>query len=419
MKLITFDESKKIVCFEEPILQVNSQEKVLNFTLRDKDPEETITASLDNIFIQKSYILCSMDQDSNNAMIVVFMTQENCDMIYNAINEVKALQPQSDAIDENKIFEENFYIPLIKAVQQSEDGFQDMKDIILEFVNSLESDERTYYFNIMVDIVFVPCCTKDLQRHLRSNSETLSTSDSGINDSTSPRYYTRKRSFNNISHGEDEVDEIDDDESDDDESYVESDDDEETCIDEPTPENSSNDIIFDFVEFLRHGKPRKKLLIFASPERTHCYEFVSYRTSTKYRCLKCLAQEKDTVICAKIHFDGSKTYDFNIDEEHVCEPIEYLPENYQTSLIIKSPNFKFEKRLVRGKFHPLLIIFDSGDRNMGYKFGFDYSNKAFYCIDCRRFHNISITARYIQHNEENAIEFNRLDHLCQPKEYTP
>uniref|UniRef100_A0A914QXP0 Uncharacterized protein n=1 Tax=Panagrolaimus davidi TaxID=227884 RepID=A0A914QXP0_9BILA len=412
MKLITFDESKKIVCFEEPILQV--QENVLNLKLRDKDPEETITTSFDNIFIRKNYILCSMAQDSSNAMIVVFSTKENCDRIYNAINEVKAHQPQSAAIDENKVFEENFYVPFIKAVQQSADGFQDMKDIILEFVNSLESDERSYYFNIMLDIVFVPCCTNYLQRHLRSNSETLSASDSGINDSTSPRYNTRKRSYNNISREEDEVDESD--ESDDDESY---DDDEETCIDEPTPENSSNYIIFDFVEFLRHGKPRKKLLIFTSPERTHCYEFLSHRTSRKYRCLKCLDQEQDTVIYATIHFNESKTYDFNIDEEHVCEPIEYLPENYQTSLIIKSPNFEFVKHERNGKMHPFLIIFDSGDRNMCYKFGFVCKNKIFYCIDCRHHHNIFITARYIQHGGENAIEFNRLDHLCQPKRYTP
>uniref|UniRef100_A0A914QTZ1 Transposase n=1 Tax=Panagrolaimus davidi TaxID=227884 RepID=A0A914QTZ1_9BILA len=226
----------------------------------------------------------------------------------------------------------------------------------------------------------------------------------------------RKRSFNNISREEDEVDESDEDESYE-ESYAEIDDDEETCFDEPTPENSSNDIIFDFVEFLHHGKPKRKLLIFTSPERTHCYEFEYHRTATKYRCLQCLAQEQDTVINAKIHFNGSKTYDFNINE-HVCEPIVYLPENYQTSLIIKSPNFKFEKRFERGKIRPYLFIFNSRDRNMCYKFGFDCSNRVFRCLDCR-IHNISIHARYIQHNEENAIEFNRLNHLCQPKRYTP
>uniref|UniRef100_A0A914PTE3 Uncharacterized protein n=1 Tax=Panagrolaimus davidi TaxID=227884 RepID=A0A914PTE3_9BILA len=393
MKLITFDESKKIAYLEEAKLQCNSVEKVLNFILRDIEPEETITASFDNIFIRKNYILCSMAQDSSNAMIVVFSTKENCDMIYNAINEVKSHQPQSAAIDENTVFEKNFYIPLIKAVQQSADGFQDMKDIILEFVNSLESDERTYYFNILLDIVFVPCCTKDL----RSNSETFSSSNSAINDSTSPRNNTRKRSYNNISREED---------------------DEETCIDEPTPENSSNNIIFDFVEFLHNGKPEKKLLIFTSPERTHCYEFVSLHTAIKYRCLQCLAQEQDTVVKATMRFDGSKTYDFNIDE-HVCEPIEYLPENYQTSLIIKAPNFEFVKHEKNGKMHPYLIIFDSGDRNMCYKFGFVCKNKIFYCIDCRHHHNIFITARYIQHGGENAVEFNRLDHLCQPKRYTP
>uniref|UniRef100_A0A914QK13 Uncharacterized protein n=1 Tax=Panagrolaimus davidi TaxID=227884 RepID=A0A914QK13_9BILA len=283
MKLITFDESKKIAYFKEPILQCNRREKVLNFTLRDKDPEETITTSFDNIFIRKNYILCSMDQDSSNAIIVVFSIKENCDKIYNAINEAKSHQPQSAAIDENNVFKENFYIPLIKAVQQCVDGFQDLKNIILGFVNSLDTGERTYYFSVLAEFsFFVPCSTKDLQRHLRSNSENISAFDSEINDNTLPSRNARKRSFNNISREEDEFDESYE------ESYAESVDDEETCFDEPTPENSSSDIIFDFVEFLHHGKPKRKLLIFTSPERTHCYEFEYHRTATKYQCLQYL-----------------------------------------------------------------------------------------------------------------------------------
>uniref|UniRef100_A0A914RAH0 Uncharacterized protein n=1 Tax=Panagrolaimus davidi TaxID=227884 RepID=A0A914RAH0_9BILA len=333
-----------------------------------------------------------MDQNLNNSFILVFTTKEKCEQIFNAILKIKSREPQSAAIDENKVFKENFYIPFIKAVQQSADGFEDMKKIILEFVNSLESDERTFYFNIMADITFVPCSSKE-RENVKDNKKGVdpvpSASETNPNPSRLPIRNARKRSFNKISKN----------------------------IHEPTPKNSLNDVIFDLVECTKNEIMDKKLLIFTSNEQKQCYEFIFVRKTCNFRCIKCLTKQMKTEIKVTNHDNGSRTYDFNIDGEHVCEPIEYLPKNYGSSLIIKSPNFKFEKRLVRGKIHPYLIIFNSGNRNMCYKFGFDCGSKAFHCLNCRLIHNISISARYIQHGGENAIELNRLQHVCRPMKY--
>uniref|UniRef100_A0A914QL13 Uncharacterized protein n=1 Tax=Panagrolaimus davidi TaxID=227884 RepID=A0A914QL13_9BILA len=132
------------------------------------------------------------------------------------------------------------------------------------------------------------------------------------------------------------------------------------------------------------------------------------RNSCVLRCIKCLEQKKEIILKTTIT-PGCRNFDFNTDE-HVCESIGYLPENYGSSLIIKAPNFK----LLNEKNPPSLIILNSGDKNLCYKFGYDNSQKVYYCNQCIT-RNMKLTARFIQHGGENAIEFNRLDHICQPK----
>uniref|UniRef100_A0A914R3N6 Uncharacterized protein n=1 Tax=Panagrolaimus davidi TaxID=227884 RepID=A0A914R3N6_9BILA len=188
-------------------------------------------------------------------------------------------------------------------------------------------------------------------------------------------------------------------------------------FDEPTPKNSPENVDFDIVRYFNDGKSHKKLLVFASNERKQCYEYVFVKTPLSYYgCNKCFAQKKVIKIKTETHEDGSRTFDFDTDK-HICEPIEYLPENYQ-SLIIDSSNFKFEKRPVKGKIHPLLIIFASDDKNMCYKFGFDTCHNMFFCYECKKQYR-NFTARFIQYEEKTAIEVNRLEHICKPQKYIP
>uniref|UniRef100_A0A914QHG5 Uncharacterized protein n=1 Tax=Panagrolaimus davidi TaxID=227884 RepID=A0A914QHG5_9BILA len=110
------------------------------------------------------------------------------------------------------------------------------------------------------------------------------------------------------------------------------------------------------------------------------------------------------------------TFEFNTDE-HVCDPIDYLPEN-QSSLIVKSPDFKFIKREVHGKIKPLLIVFDAVNKDMCYKFGYDSYQRLFYCLKCKELGR-AVSARFIQHNGETSIVLGRLQHICEPQKYIP
>uniref|UniRef100_A0AC35FXF9 FLYWCH-type domain-containing protein n=1 Tax=Panagrolaimus sp. PS1159 TaxID=55785 RepID=A0AC35FXF9_9BILA len=162
----------------------------------------------------------------------------------------------------------------------------------------------------------------------------------------------------------------------------------------------------------------KKLLVFTSNERKQCYEYQFIKTTISfYRCIKCIAQKKVVKIKTETHVDGSKTFDFNT-EKHICEPINYLPENYQSSLVLKSSNFILVKREYRGKTYPLLIIFASNDRNMCYKLSFDSCNNFFSCYECKK-QGRKLTARLIEYEGKTTIEYNRHEHICQPRKYIP
>uniref|UniRef100_A0AC35F8I2 Uncharacterized protein n=1 Tax=Panagrolaimus sp. PS1159 TaxID=55785 RepID=A0AC35F8I2_9BILA len=291
----------------------------------DKNPEETMTATFSRIFICKSNFLCCMNQNSMNPLILVFSTKEKCELIFDAILKSKSSQAQSinPVINEKELFENIFYLPLIKAIKNGANEFQDLKTIVLDFVVSLENDEKNYFFNALAE------CS--LSSEFKENVE-----------------------------------------------------------DEKHVENS--------IQF-----PSASETVFSIP--------------FFYRCIKCIAQKKVIKIKTETHEDGSKTFDFNT-EKHICEPIEYLPRNYQSSLILKSPNFKLVKRESRGQLHPLLIIFASDDRNMCYKFGFDLCHNMFFCYECKK-QGRSFTARFIQYEGKTAVEFNRLEHICKTQKYIP
>uniref|UniRef100_A0A914QH87 Ubiquitin-like domain-containing protein n=1 Tax=Panagrolaimus davidi TaxID=227884 RepID=A0A914QH87_9BILA len=181
------------------------------------------------------------------------------------------------------------------------------------------------------------------------------------------------------------------------------------------PTNSSNDVDFDIVEYIKNEKLDKKLLVFTSNERKKCYEFMFVRSPSVFRCIKCLAQKKRTDIKVTIHKDSSKTYNFNT-VEHVCEPIEYLSKDNEPSLIVKSPNFKFIKINSKGETVPLLIVFKSDDKSHCYRFEFDAFQKFYICIGCKKYRRM-ITARFIEHEGNTALELNHLQHLCHPQNY--
>uniref|UniRef100_A0AC35G1G6 Uncharacterized protein n=1 Tax=Panagrolaimus sp. PS1159 TaxID=55785 RepID=A0AC35G1G6_9BILA len=381
----------------------------------DKDPEETMTATFNRFFICKNNFLCCMNQNFKNALMLVFSTKEKCELIFNAILKSKVRNP---VVNENELFKNNFYLPLIKAIKNGANGF--LKTIVLDFVNSFENNERIYYFDTFAEL--------SLSTELKENIEDEKHAENSIHFSSASETVSSiplkcdrpKRSLNkNISYQEcDENDEcqrkmkkiavsIKP-------SHKKS---TNSHFDEPTPKNSPKNVDFDIVEYLHDEKFDKKLLVFSSNERKQCYEYVFVKTTINYyRCIKCFEQKKVIKIKTETHNDGSRTFDFNT-EKHICEPIEYLPGNYQ-SLIIKSSNFKFVKHEFCGKTFPLLIIFDINDKNMCYRFGFDSYGKFYVCNGCTN-RGLKFFARFIQHEEQTAVELCRFRHICKPRKYIP
>uniref|UniRef100_A0A914P777 Uncharacterized protein n=1 Tax=Panagrolaimus davidi TaxID=227884 RepID=A0A914P777_9BILA len=369
-----------------------------------------------------------MNQNFKNALILVFSTKEKCKLIYDAVIKEKSRhsQPTNPVINENEIFKDNFYLPLIKAIENGNNGFQDLKNIIPEFVNSLENDEKIYYLNTLGENVLVQLHnsigknTKQPDKPNHLTSDTFSTSTQ-MHLGTSPKYFMLKRK--NISNNDNDM--------------VPPKNSKKPCsnnssprgvwcmsgapqqsnaIDKPTPKNSPENVDFDIVGYFQNGIFDKKLLVFTSNERKQCYEFIHiWGSFNLLHCIKCLAQKKHTIIKATINDDGSKSYDFGT-EKHFCEPTEYLPGNYQSSLIIKSSNFKLVKRQFGGKMSPLLIIFASDGRNMCYKLGFDSYHNMFSCYECKK-QGRKLTARFVQYEGKTTIEYNRFEHICQPQKY--
>jgi hypothetical protein len=406
MKLIAFDKSKNVKYFGECQLQIDRLEKCLNLKLLDKDTEETMTAKYDRNYVCKSNLFCCMDKDSKKAFVLVFPTKGKCEQLINTVLRVTSLEPQTSddvAINEEKMFKVDFYVPLIKAVRSGINEHQKLKALILSFINSLEIDERLCYLNILANITLVPAAADP------------STSTPATNLSSSGIARSRKRFVKNVKQEEDETPlknlKL---------SYPT----ETSSINpslslfdqQPSPQNSS-DVNFDIVEYSHNGKLDRKLLVFTSNDQQQCYEFLFNRIKCCYRCIKCLDQKKHTDIKATIHDDGSKTFDFS-GEEHVCEPYYYVPESYESSLIIKSPNYLYTKRLNNGKMFRVLIIFADEEKNMCYQFGFDSFEKHFTCHRCKT-RKRTVMARFIQHNGETSIELNSLQHICEPQKYIP
>uniref|UniRef100_A0A914QNT0 Uncharacterized protein n=1 Tax=Panagrolaimus davidi TaxID=227884 RepID=A0A914QNT0_9BILA len=436
MKLITLDRSKNVTYFGECKLQFQQIEKCLNITLLDNVPEEKLTATFHRIFVRRNNLLCCMNQNFSNVMFLVFLTKEKCKLIYDAVIKEKLRQSQSinaPAIDENEIFKDCFYLPLVKAVQNGQKGLRALKTIIAGFVQSLDADEVNYYFNNLTEPPWgqTPVSTEMEETFVRQKRIVKPMHFTPAPETSS--FYSARTTFGfslpsnmhkrSISHKEEDktvgtsceklkvfrkpspkasnVSCL---------TVASSSTPNVSVFDEPSPQNTPENVDFDIVECLQDGNLDKKLLVFTSNERKKCYEFMFIQKSCVFRCIKCLEQKKDIVLKTTVN-PGCRNFDFNTSK-HVCEPIEYLPENYGSSLIIKVPNFK----LVNGKNSPSLIIFYSGDKDLCYKFGYDNNQKIYCCNQCKK-QNMKLTARFIQHGGENAIELNRLDHICQPKKF--
>uniref|UniRef100_A0AC35EU45 Uncharacterized protein n=1 Tax=Panagrolaimus sp. PS1159 TaxID=55785 RepID=A0AC35EU45_9BILA len=336
MKLITLDRSKNVTYFGECKIQYQEIEKCLNITLLDKVPEETMTATFHRVFVRRNNLLCCMNPNFNNVMIIT----DEVNYLFNNLPGTLLVQtPVSTETEETFVRQKRIVKPQHLTPEPETSSLHPSRTIFGSFLPS-NIDKRSIKEDDEEEEKAVGTSHEKLKASRKSSRKTLNGS----------------------------------------------------CL---TSSNTPN---------------VSKLLVFTSNARKQCYEFMFIQNSCFFRCIKCLEQKKDIILKTTRNL-GCRNFDFNTSK-HVCEPIVYLPKNYGSSLIIKAPNFK----LLNGRIHPSLIIFNSGDKNLCYKFRYDNSQIVYYCSQCMK-QSMKLTARFIQHGGENAIELNRLNHLCQPKKY--
>lgn len=72
----------------------------------------------------------------------------------------------------------------------------------------------------------------------------------------------------------------------------------------------------------------KRLLLFSSPEKSHCYEFYYNQFKDSYACKECNAEKRTVSVKVVKSDDGTEEIKFG-QGQHICQPIEYLPDKYQ------------------------------------------------------------------------------------------
>uniref|UniRef100_A0AC34G3J7 Uncharacterized protein n=1 Tax=Panagrolaimus sp. ES5 TaxID=591445 RepID=A0AC34G3J7_9BILA len=432
MKLITFDKLKKNIFIADGTLQFNSIDKCLYFKVFGK--EKAMNAQFSRTFIRKNNFLCALENEaSNECFLVVFPTKETCQKIYDAIVKAKLRQDQkTEPINEDDVFNAKVFIPLIELLQKRIDGYMDLKNVILGFINSFDNDQRLFYMNLLVDTIlirshavvkaaevigksysFTSTVAVTKRKNFASSSGVIITESAAhVNDKQSSQTSSNENTKTRIhcalpfkvttTEAAVHVNGVQSSQTSSNEGAKTS---------ESTTPNPSGNVIFDIVEYNTGGYLLKKLIVFTSNERKKCYEFTFAASQSAYRCVQCLMKKHYTQLEARLNSDGKKLLNFKTTP-HICEPVDYVPANYTSSVIVKPPMFKFAEH--NGKRLPLLIMFYPGDKNLCYKFNFNNDHKNYYCCECQKA-GIMLTARIIDFEGRDAVELGQSHHVCQPK----
>uniref|UniRef100_A0A914XXK3 Uncharacterized protein n=1 Tax=Panagrolaimus superbus TaxID=310955 RepID=A0A914XXK3_9BILA len=180
------------------------------------------------------------------------------------------------------------------------------------------------------------------------------------------------------------------------------------------PSTSSLDSLnYEVCEFTEGGKLRKRLLVFTSSDRKKCYQYSYSSGHNNYHCRKC--DPRRHYVCATFVVDdmGIKELTFGRNQ-HLCKPIDYVPENYKSPEIIKFPAFKIVEKLSKKRMVKRLIIF--ADKGKCYEYSLN-DKGIFHCLACiilKRY----VSAKLIKDSDNgDYLELNRAKHICKPKKY--
>uniref|UniRef100_A0A914QNK3 Uncharacterized protein n=1 Tax=Panagrolaimus davidi TaxID=227884 RepID=A0A914QNK3_9BILA len=165
---------------------------------------------------------------------------------------------------------------------------------------------------------------------------------------------------------------------------------------------------FKIVEFLRNGSRTKRLLMFTSAEKKHCYEFYHNLLRNSFSCKSC-SQLKHQMSMKIISENDGNTEFKSFGKQHICQPIEYLPENYKNESPLKvvyKPNFS----ITEGK--RTLTVTNPSKPDESFVYSYSASRNFFYCGGCISLHKHVQAKHRRDENGEEYIELSNAEHIC-------
>uniref|UniRef100_A0A914ZDN0 Uncharacterized protein n=1 Tax=Panagrolaimus superbus TaxID=310955 RepID=A0A914ZDN0_9BILA len=85
--------------------------------------------------------------------MLLFVKNEYCITVFNAINKANA-KSSNRAVRTNDtnddIFKNNFFFPILKAIENQRTGFVELKNIFIDLFNSFEDVERRNYLKMVL-----------------------------------------------------------------------------------------------------------------------------------------------------------------------------------------------------------------------------------------------------------------------------
>uniref|UniRef100_A0AC34F5Q8 Uncharacterized protein n=1 Tax=Panagrolaimus sp. ES5 TaxID=591445 RepID=A0AC34F5Q8_9BILA len=267
------------------------------------------------------------------------------------------------------VFYQRFLIPIFNAIKRKDESNQKLKDIIKKWINTEEKDIKEEYLelvkqNNVQEIILTPTKNEGKSAVERHNLYRKAKS--------APRKYV-----NTIFASD-----------------------------------------FKMANVEKNGRLLKRLLIFTTKDKTHCYEYSINPEKTTYFCRGCHEKVLRMPAASAImeqDVDGNEFVKLE-DKKHVCTPIPYFSKNYIERIILKKPNYEvLENCNVRsGK---MLFIFDDHDKTECYEYYFDQTYRHFYCCGCQK---RKMKAKiYCENTDNEYIELDTDKHICKKRKYEP
>uniref|UniRef100_A0AC35G2V6 Uncharacterized protein n=1 Tax=Panagrolaimus sp. PS1159 TaxID=55785 RepID=A0AC35G2V6_9BILA len=450
-KVITFD--KKITHFGGCTVDLNNKEKCLNIKMVNED-ETTLSINFNYKFIKKQNFLCAFQDDNDsNWIMIIFEKIKECKTIYYAITKAKKKDKQLlNDFDEDETFKSSFFIPLIEEIHGNTSIYQDLKEVVLNFVNSLGNNEKVYYLNLLVNAILTPGNPSSSGYGTAGDGTATSLNKIEPEKGEASPILALVSSLNEVLYvlyGDPGTQDFDYDDYSLDAAKVETQE-----IEESLNDTSSSTATHSYglrnrkrrsyakLEFSRSNSPegdqtvkiklprkdeptkprteyiniqaqdyhihkflngKLQLQVFAPDDRTKCYRYYSSKKS--FRCLKCQKQKYGNGAMIKKNPDGTEYV--KMKAHHVCQPSQYYPS--ETVQLTSFEDYENE-------YGKELFIFI----NDGYYFRYYYLKQQDYyaCAHCGKLGKMTEAVIRETENGERYVEAETV-HICAPRQYIP